>query len=138
MAEETVVKEPLTEQMIVSGEKLIERLHAERFDTASAFWLFTSETSRWYLVFASPNVQKDGPLKTYGRIQKVLAKMSSGNGIISLLDVKVVPSTDPLVKSLRKLLRSALRGANGSAGVRVTRNRVADTYIEDAYVYRAA
>jgi hypothetical protein len=138
MAEETVVKEPLTEEMIAAGQEVVRRLHAEKFDTVSAFWLFTTEFRQWYFVIASPKVEKEGPLKVYGRIHKVLKKVPAGAPAISLFDVKVVPSDYPLVKPLRKLLRSGRGLGNGSAGVRLTRRSVGDAFIEDAYVYRAA
>src|SRR5271168_4825380 len=109
MAEETLVKESLTKEMIASGQAMVEKLDAEDFDTISAFWLFRSESNRWYFVIASPRVEKEGTRKEYVHILKTLKKMPPGDGAIPIFSVKAIPSTDPLVKSLRKLLRSARR-----------------------------
>jgi len=138
MGEETVVKEPLTEQMIAAGREVVKKLQAEKFDAVSTFWLFTTEFGRWYFVIAWPKVEKEGPRKVYARIRKVLAKIPVGDGEISLFNVKAVPSNYPLVKPLRKLVRPASRIRPKSTGFRFTRKPVDDGYIEDAYVYRAA
>jgi hypothetical protein len=129
-----MVKEPLTEQMIASGRKMVELLDNEKFGAVSAFWLFSVESNQWLFVVASPEVRKDGPKRAYGRIQRLLTEFPNGDQSISLDEVKVVPPDHPLVK----LLRTTVRTGKGISGLRVTRNRINNTYIEDAYVYRAA
>ena len=126
-----VVKEPLTSEMIAAGEALIERLDNSDFDLVAAFWLYNSEASQWRIVFVSPRVASEGSRRSYGRIHDALFKVGEPLEIDSL-GISVRSPDDPLVK----LLRTALRARNGTHGVRLSRNVINGTYIEDVYIYR--
>lgn len=63
MAEDVLVKEQLTSDMIAAGGELTKRLQADKdFGLLCSLWLYNSESSRWKLAVASPIVESSGPL----------------------------------------------------------------------------
>ncbi len=132
MAEETLVKEPLTAEMIEAGKQLTSRLDRTDFEVLSSLWLFTSETNQWRLVLASPQLDREGPKKAYTRIQAVLSQRPNEVAGLNLQNITALSPDDPLIR----LLRTAIRTGRGLSGIRFSRNRINDTFIEDAYIYR--
>lgn len=132
MADEMVVKESLTNEMIDAGAELIRRLDAASFELNAGLWLYMEEPNSWRLILASPIVTKDGPNKAYQGIQSVMSKMPENWKVISLVHISAVGPNKPIVA----LLRKAVKTGNGISGVRFSRNAVNGQYIEDAYIYR--
>jgi hypothetical protein len=118
--------------MIAAGEELIRRLDKTRFIVTASLWLYILEINAWRFIIASPEVRTQGPKKTYKRVQSVISKMPEDRPKISLKDVTVIDSNDPLVS----LLRVAIRTGDGISGVRFTHNVINGVPIEDAYIYR--
>lgn len=58
MAEETVVKECLTEEMIKAGADLIRRLDEAHLKVNASFWLYLADMNVWRLMIASPTIQQ--------------------------------------------------------------------------------
>ncbi len=132
MADEIVVKESLTNEMIEAGAELIRRLDAAGFELNAGFWLFMEEPNAWRLILASPIVTKDGPNKAYQKIQSVMSKKREDRKAISLANISAVEHDKPIVT----LLRVAIKTGNGISGVRFSRNSINGQYIEDSYIYR--
>lgn len=135
MAEDTLVKEGLTREMIEDGAEIVRRL-GSRLPVSASLWLYDPELNRWRLVIASPEVGSKGPRDVYRRVQSVLREFpgpSAPSRGVSLGDVSVVLDDDPLVS----LLRTAVKLGDGGSGVRFSRNTVDGRFIEDAYVYDA-
>ncbi len=130
MANEVVVTEQLTGEMVEAGRQLIAALDSAGIPISAAFWLYFPEPQTWRLVLASTRVDKFGPRKVYHNIQTVLLKLPDSKRL-SLSDITVVENNAPLVTSLRK----ALGLAKDVEGVRLGGNTIDGQYIEKAYLY---
>ncbi|MCH7624347.1 MAG: hypothetical protein IIC83_00310 [Chloroflexi bacterium] len=132
MADEMVVKESLTDEMIEAGAELIRRLDAAGFELKAGLWLYMEEPNAWRLMLASPIVTKDGPSKAYQKIQSVMSKKPEDRKVLALAHISAVEPNKPIVA----LLRKAVKTGDGISGVRFSRNAVNGQYIEDSYIYR--
>jgi hypothetical protein len=132
MATAMVVKESLSSEMISAGAELVGRLDQARFIVSAALWFYLEETNDWRFIIGSPEVRTHGPKKAYKQVQTVVSKMPEGQAKISLKDITVVDSNDPLIV----LLRSAITTGNGIANIRFSHNVINGTLIEDSYIYR--
>lgn len=128
-----MVKTSLVESEIEEGKKLLDEL--KKIDTGfpvrSAFWFYRPESLDWRLFIATPLVDQKGPASAYADIQDALRTLGTPLWI-SMQDISVVSPNDKLVRVIKK----GVHIPSGVNGVRLTRTRVDDTYIEDAYVYR--
>jgi hypothetical protein len=120
----------LVTEWIEAGKRLTEALDRESFDVVASLWFYDAESGDWRLIIASPLVDRDGPLEAYRAVQRVLGGL--GLETLSLNDISVVSPSHNLVK----LLGIALKTGKGISGIRFTRNRINDKFIEDAYIYR--
>lgn len=132
MAEETLVKEALTEEMIEAGKSVVQDLDRRQFLIDAALWFYLTEQNQWRLLLATPEVHVEGPRKTYRRLLQAL-RNATVHGL-SLDDVAVLDTRDPLIQ----LLRIALRTDRSIGGWRFSKNTVNGQFIEDAYIYRMA
>ncbi len=67
MAENTVVKDQLTNAMVEAGAELTKKLDEMGVATTAALWLFEPEVNEWRLVFASPEVTTRGRARSTRR-----------------------------------------------------------------------
>jgi hypothetical protein len=132
MAEETVVKEILTQEMIQAGAELTRRLGEAHLEVHASLWLYMPDKNLWRLIVASPAVRQDGPKKVYQQIQTILSKMSDQTWKIPLHDISVVEDNDPLIASLR----TSMGTKDGVSGRRFSRDTINGHFIEDAYIYK--
>src|SRR5213080_3706035 len=100
MAEEILVKEYLTKEMIEAGKELLHRLETANFEVVAAFWLYYSEAQEWRLTLAWPLVDKEGPRKAYEKIGEVLDQAGNKISGLGLLNVTVVSPNNTLVRAL--------------------------------------
>jgi hypothetical protein len=132
MAQDGVVKEPLTEVMIRAGAELTRKLDERGWPVIASLWLYRSEANRWRLVLASPLVASDGRRKSYEIVQAALEATPAAEGTMALSNVSVTEPTDPLIA----LLRAAARTETMVEGLRFTRTVINGRFIDDAYIYR--
>ena len=132
MAQEVVVRETLTSEMIKAGEELVRRLDSTGFKATAILWLFLDEPNKWRLKIATPEVGEIGPLQVYRRLQTILSDMPEDTPRVSLVDISAVEDDDPLVS----LLGVAINTGDGIAGIRFSGNAINGHYIEDAYIYK--
>jgi len=132
MAEETMVKDILTKEMIQAGADLVHRLDAAQLEVSASLWLYIPDANLWRLVIASPAVKNEGPKRVYQKIQSVLSQVPDAAYKVTLSDISVVEHTDPLVT----VLRTAVKTGMGISGLRFSRNTINGHFIEDAYLYR--
>ncbi len=139
MAEETLVKEQLTPEMITVGRNMTRSLVLAEFDLLCSIWLYSPESNRWSLVLASPVVGRDGPRKAYELVEKVL--QANGETDVWFQNISVISPSHPLVTALRSLGRFDVTLPGQGPGTyvevnrRFTRSRVGDMFVEDAYIY---
>jgi hypothetical protein len=132
MGKELVVREVLSEQMIDAGVKLVERLDQSQSNVQAALWLFLPEEKTWEMIVISPLVKTDGPRSFYKRILEANKKAEESESIISLNDIKVADTSNPLIT----VLRIAISTGSGITGIRFSKNTINGTFIEDSYIYR--
>jgi len=132
MVTEMVVKESLSEQLISAGSELIRRLDEAGLTVSGALWFYDPESNYWRLIIVSPEVRNRGLKAVYKEVQSVVKTVPGDQSIISLKDISVVDSSDPLIS----LLKVAIKTDNGISRIRFSRNMINGTLIEDAYIYR--
>ena len=139
MAEEIVVKEPLTKELKEMGRDMSLRLRERGFELVCSLWLYHPESNRWRLVLASPIVDREGPRKAYEIIEQILQENWEMG--VWLRDISAVSPSDPLVQALRSLGKIELLPPNYASsprddvGRKYTRSRLGDIFIEDAYIF---
>jgi hypothetical protein len=133
MAKDILVTESLTDSMMKTGAKLIERLDAKNSEIKSAFWLYYSEEKTWKLIIASLLVDSEGPREYYKRVVDANGLASEAEEVISLNDVGVINTSNQIVQ----LLKFMISTGEGISGMRFSRNTINGVFIEDAYIYRS-
>lgn len=134
MAEELLVGEQLTPEMIKSGAMLVHALDKLNVLVTGALWLLDPQERVWRLVIASPEVRLHGPKALYRKVQTAVARLPDGVAPVGTKDVSVVDDRHPLVA----LLRTALSTGKTVSNIRFSRSVINGTEIEDAYLYRVA
>ena len=118
--------------MIEAGKELTQRLDNLGIDITAAFWFYVVDASEWRLVFASPKVDTDGQRAVYTDIQDALSKDPEKVPGLSMRNITVLRPNDPIIRVLLKVFPTQ-KTING---IRATRNRFNNVFIEDAYIYR--
>lgn len=132
MAQDLLVGEQLTSDMIAAGVQLVSALDKLNFVVKGAFWYLMPEQHVWRLIVVSPEVPISGPKALYRKIRTAIGKGQSAGPVVSTKDVAVIDTRDPLYG----LLQAAISTGPGISGVRFSRNVVNGQLIEDAYIYR--
>lgn len=132
MAENTVVKEQLTEAMIEAGEKLTHKLDELEVPTTAAFWFFDPEVNEWRLFFASPEAETSGPRQVYGKIRDALAQLGKYSASVPFSSVGLLDTDADLIR----LLRMTVNTGGTINRIRFSKNVINGHYIDDALIYR--
>ena len=134
MAENTVVKEQLTEDMIEAGARLTAKLDEVGLSVAAAMWLFMTESNEWRLIFASPELPTAGPHAVYRKIERARQALGEKAAAAPMSAIGLLDPNDQLVQ----LLRTALKTSGGVSRVRFSKNAINGHFIDDALLYRIA
>ncbi len=134
MAENTVVKEQLTEEMVEAGALLTAKLDEMGLPIAAALWFFQPDINEWRLLFASTDVSAKGPRDVYARIQRAIQALGDKASAAPLSVIGVVGADDALIS----LLRTVLHTGSGISRIRFSRNVINGHFIDDALIYRIA
>src|SRR5271165_3994569 len=112
MAEEILVKEQLTPEMITVGRDMSLRLRDRGFELVSSFWFYHLESNSWRLVLASPVVDREGPRKAYEIIDQILQE--NWDMGLWLRDISALSPSNRLVQAVRSLRKIDLPGPSSS------------------------
>jgi len=134
MAENTVVKEQLTDSMIQAGAELTRKLGEMGLPISAAFWLFDPEVNEWRLLFASSEVSTKGSSQVYERIRLALQPLGEKAAAAPLSVIGLLNEHAGLIKSLR----SEMTTGPEIGCVRFSKNVIGGHFIEDALIYRVA
>jgi hypothetical protein len=130
MAEETLVKELLTSEMLDGGRELTQRLDNTELDVTASFWFYFTDSMRWELVFGISQVLTQGPLQSIEVIQDLLRKRPIPG--VNFLDLVVLQSDHSLIRRLKSLATTG----KTLKGIRFTHVVVENVFIQDVYIYR--
>jgi len=125
-----MVAKVLVDADIEAGRKLIEGLDAAKVPIKAALWLYLPEFQRYQLMLASSVYDQAGPLEAYRTLVDVLRTLSPDDKS-RLQSVNIVGESDPLVNSLRTMVRLD----PGTSGIRYSGSPGRE-YIDDAWIYR--
>lgn len=120
----------LVDAAIRGARELIDRLDATGFHPDSALWLYRTDSNDWILLLGASGVSEAGTRAGYMATESLLRTQNFGP--IRLDDVVIVDNDDPLLR----VLRVALKTGPELSEIRFTRNRIGNTFIEDALIYR--
>jgi hypothetical protein len=123
----------LVDRDIDEGRRVVQTLDQAGFPVVAALWGFFPEAGDWRLLIASPKVNELGPRGAYAAIQQALLKAQVS---LPLYRVSAVAPEEPLVTELR--IFAGTDPAPFLGGTYLRRAVIGDTYVEGAYVYRAA
>jgi hypothetical protein len=130
VAEETLVKEALTEGMIRGGASLTSKLDESGWPIVGAFWLFDPEENHWKLMIVSPEVTTRGPREAYEAISVALAGLP--HHFTDLQYITVIAPSHPLVRALA----TAVKTGRAIEAIRFSRQALAGRFIDEIYLYR--
>lgn len=131
MADEVLLKEPLTDQMIREGEALTRQLDDMGVPLTASFWLYASERNDWRLTFASPLVASEGQIAFYDILIKAMHALNQPT--IDLLHISVFWPDTPVVRALSTLSPDGVLAHSKRFNGGLDR-----CYIDDSYLYRIA
>ncbi len=132
MAENSVVKNQLTDAMVEAGAELVGKLDDLGLHATAALWLFAPESNEWRLMLASPDVSTRGPRQVYELVRDAIALIPHKNEA-PLSVIGLLQDDAPFVR----LLRSAIGTGPGIGRMRFSRNVINGHFIDDALIYRA-
>jgi hypothetical protein len=144
VAEEVMVKEQLTPDMVDAGHELTNRLRHDRdFGLLCSLWLYRTESNAWKLVVGTPIVENSGPIHAYQLIQGIVGDDWLSQWDLHLYNISVLRSNHSLVTALRSLghfeIQELPHGPRPSPTIKVpkkiTFTRIQDVFIEDALIY---
>ena len=134
MAENTVVKEQLTDEMIDAGARLTQKLDELGLPIPVAMWFFMPDINEWRLLFASPEVATTGSRDVYRKIEEARKKLGAEAEHVPLSAIGLIDTNHELVQ----LLRVAVRTGPDVSRVRFSKNVIDGHFIDDALIYRSA
>ena len=130
MAEETVVKEVLSDEMKRDGAALTRALDEAGWPMIASFWYYESDDNFWKLMLASPRVSTDGPKEAYGAVIDALDALHQPRR--KLKNITVVKPNNPIVEALASTVQTGWT----IGGIPFSRRAINGSIVEDAYLYR--
>lgn len=126
-----MAKETLLESDIAAGANLIEALDQDGEQIDAALWFYYPDLSQWKLLLRSPTFDRGNITGAYTKVSQVLSGKDDVNLNISISDIKIISTKDPLMNLLKSILH--IKGLNQ---VRMRSNIFNGIYVEDALIYR--
>lgn len=102
MAEETLV-----ESLITDSIQLVRQLDTQGDNPTNALWYFYSDVEEWRLLVAGPSFDALLPQnedQAYQKVAKAISK--SGLDSLTIADVKLVRTDDPLLSATKFVLKT--------------------------------
>jgi hypothetical protein len=128
MAQEILVSEILTSEMISAGAELAPYFLSSQLPIDGLLWLYHPESETWRFVVVTPEVKTFGLTKVYEDIRSIVSNIPAGKLIVPINDIFAVDSNDPLIAALRPAMV-------GRQNVKISGSLFGRVLIEGAYVY---
>lgn len=126
-----MVATTLTDELIEDGESILVKIDESEMKVDAALWFYFQDDQMWKLMLSVKGVDREGPRKMYGQVQKLMAKKPRAKDL-TLDDVTLLNPDAPLLQ----LMRTAVKTGPGISGIRFTGNAIDGQLIPDAYIYR--
>lgn len=117
-----MAKEPLLEEEIEAGAKLVEWFDKHEVRVVAALWFYFSDAEHWKLLIAIETTEKSA-VAWYLKAQEA-------NSGLDLAKLQFIPPDHTLLRGL-----SVVR-VEGPSPVRMVNNAFDGVYVEDALIYR--
>src|SRR5436305_13655791 len=104
MAEETVVKEVLTEDMKSLGASLTRTLDEAGWPVVAAFWYYESDENRWELMLAFPRVNSETGGESYMAVIHALDALQLSRAHVN--HIRVVAPDHPVLRALTSRIQT--------------------------------
>src|SRR5438132_469581 len=124
--------EPLVENLIDDGQRLVEEVSKRGFPVMTAFWLKTSEDDKWYFYIVSPVVDAEGLTQAYRRLHPLVRAGPEPLGI-DPLEIKLIGPSNPIAQDVLAIYRRA-PGPRVSP-IRWGGKQLGNASVEGAYLY---
>jgi hypothetical protein len=124
----------LVKEDIERGKRLLQALDERGVHVQAAFWAYKPEANHYQLVFGSDDVESQGTMPLYGKIQDALETIPPGERV-RFADVAVTSMSRGLVSHLRTQVTTP---ADAIEAHRFTDEVIDRELVEDALVYRLA
>jgi hypothetical protein len=126
-----MVATTLTNELIEDGKSILEKIDKTAMKVDAALWFYLQDGEKWRLMLSVEGVEKEGPRKIYGQVQKLMAKEPKARDL-SLDKITLLKPNAPLLQ----LMKTAIKTGPGISGIRYTGNAIKGQFIPDAYIYR--
>jgi hypothetical protein len=113
---------------VQKGAEILNALDSAGLRVHTALWAYLSEYEEWRLVLSARKFDEVGVSQAYGLIRKALD--ASGIDIRDVPPMRIVKSTDPFLKAMRRAHREH-KDYTGRIG-----GQYGDRFLEDGYLYR--
>ncbi len=117
---------------VEGGARLLKAMDQAMLDVCAALWLYTSESSTWRLIVATPKLEQLGPRAIYLQIQSMLAELEPPCNI-ALDDISAVNPESNLIKSLRAGYKTSPDAIGKTV---LTNGSINNVFIDGAVIYR--
>lgn len=125
-----------SDEMLLAGESLIQRLDQTDAKVQAAFWLLDAEDTIWKLTIISPLVESDGPRNYYRRIDDINESAKPDEAVIALHDISVNNTHNRIFKAFLSIRDTVLWNEKLWVKKRLGKNFIGSVYFEDMYIYR--
>jgi hypothetical protein len=131
MVEEVLVRQNLSSQEISCGEELLHRIEDKGMKITAAYWVRdrTAEVPSWTLDIVTREVDKEGPLYVYEKIQKSITTSPRIGCGLDLNIIEVLGLEYSFFKQLRAAIRSKAYLINTPLSELVVGNTLVDLFI---------
>ena len=126
-----MVTDQIPLDMVRSGEALVRALDHLQVRVTAALWMRDADSGAWRLVIATPEVRLHGVRRAYRTVLSALRKCTDTQ--LTLSDISVVDSRDPLVRRLTSAVTTGVDIAN----IRFVGNTIQGEAFPDSFIYRA-
>ena len=133
MAQELLVGNHLTSDMISTGSLVIKSLDTAKVGLKAAFWQYMPDERTWRLFLVSPQVRNLGPTAVYRKVNDAISKMPVNALRPTTNDISILDNKSTSYARVRSLLSDP----SSSSGVRLIRTSAEGKLADDLYVYRA-
>lgn len=114
------------------GERVISALEGAGIRLNVAMWAHFSEYEDWRFVLASKDWDTLDLGDAYLKVNRILKDAGMSGRQVPL--IFIMGTSDPFIRALRKVFRSA----KDVSGMRLGGQRLGDRYVDDAYAYKIA